>query len=395
MGQVDEPAAGGPTEGGLTILVAGIDTLRRKNLYQYAGLARYGHRFVVVTPDALQDSDVVVKGAANLELRRVAKRFSRTSYLLTILRLLLTRRFDVAEMYPDSWLHLAATVLLRLRGIRVIVIARGSADYACGSGNMPRGQRMAYRGTYRLANLVVYKEHGMAPLLRKMGLEQIRLLPNAVPPVEAVPRRDHDQCCFLYLNRVVKSRSPRLALEAFLRVSDELRLTRDSPIRLRIVGLHGGRAGSDMEQEASLRQMVEGRNVPVELHPWSPDPDKWLSEADVFVLPAENVFLNYGLLEAMARAIPPIVQTTADSERIVTPGVDGYVLPPVVEAWARHMRRLIEDPQLRRRLGEAARTKVSEQYSHAEYCTTYDQIYREISARPTFDWGAKQHGATP
>jgi glycosyltransferase involved in cell wall biosynthesis len=149
------------------------------------------------------------------------------------------------------------------------------------------------------------------------------------------------------------------------------------------VGLHGGRAGSDAEQEAALRRLVQGRDVPVELHPWSPNPDQWLNEADVFVLPAANVFLNYGLLEAMARAIPPIVQATADSERIVSSGVDGYVLPPNVEVWAQHMRRLIEDPPLRRRLGEAARTKVNEQYSHAEYCSTYDEIYRGVSARST------------
>jgi glycosyltransferase involved in cell wall biosynthesis len=101
----------------------------------------------------------------------------------------------------------------------------------------------------------------------------------------------------------------------------------------------------------------------------------------VFLLPADVVFPNYSLLEAMSLGVPPIVQESNGSELIVTDGVDGYILPPEKHKWKECMLRLIEDVDLRKKMGEAARLKVTDMYSIDGYLKKYDKIYSSVLGR--------------
>jgi glycosyltransferase involved in cell wall biosynthesis len=123
---------------------------------------------------------------------------------------------------------------------------------------------------------------------------------------------------------------------------------------------------------------LANKDVPIELHQWTTDPRKWLQDADVFLLPADVVFLNYSLLEAMSLAVPPIVQESNGSELIVTDEVDGYILPPEKHRWKECMLRLIKDEDLRKKMGEAARLKVKSEFSIDGYLEKYDKIYRSV-----------------
>jgi glycosyltransferase involved in cell wall biosynthesis len=174
-------------------------------------------------------------------------------------------------------------------------------------------------------------------------------------------------------------RYPEIALDAFLDICRELNLTGNSNIRFNIVGFLGDKAPKAVaNKEAKLRAKVANKDVPIELHQWTIDPKKWLEDADVFLLPADVVFLNYSLLEAMSLGVPPIVQESNGSELIVMDGVDGYILPPEKHKWKECMLRLIKDEDLRKKMGEAARQKVSKMYSIDEYLEKYDRIYRSV-----------------
>ena len=51
-----------------TVLIAGIDTIRQKNLYQLQGLGDYGYRFIVIAVDPDGDSRDIVDGLENVEI---------------------------------------------------------------------------------------------------------------------------------------------------------------------------------------------------------------------------------------------------------------------------------------------------------------------------------------
>jgi glycosyltransferase involved in cell wall biosynthesis len=305
----------------------------------------------------------------------------RLTSLYLLLRIVLTRRVDLAEVYPYAELPLMMVLILRLARVPVLLIARGQ-EYRYMSGRMSLRRRLTFRWTYALAPYVVYREPYMEAMLEGMGKRDVWFLPNAVPMPAHSRKHREDACHFLFLNAVNDVRHPAIALDAFLRLCAQCSMADSVSVRLHIVGLrrkHGSAIEAQKAEE--LHGRVAGKDVPVELHTWSSEPERWLDDADVFLLPADVVFLNFSLLEAMARGVPPIVQNVPGAERIVTHGESGYILPLAVDAWAEHMRRLVLDPELRQRLGQAARHTVSQHYSLDTYLERYDGIYREILAR--------------
>jgi len=151
---------------------------------------------------------------------------------------------------------------------------------------------------------------------------------------------------------------------------------------MNIVGFLGKKAPKAVaDREARVRMKIANKDVPIELHQWTTEPNIWFDDADVFLLPADVVFPNYSLLEAMSLGVPPIVQESNGSELVVTDEVDGYILPPEVHRWKECMLRLIEDADLRKKMGEAARLKVTDMYSIDGYLKKYDRIYRSVISR--------------
>jgi glycosyltransferase involved in cell wall biosynthesis len=94
-----------------------------------------------------------------------------------------------------------------------------------------------------------------------------------------------------------------------------------------------------------------------------------LEQADLFVLPcvrardgSHDITPN-SLLEAMAAGLPVIATTSGAIPEIVDDGIDGLLVPPGDEReLATAIERLIRDPALGRKLGQAARAKVEARF---------------------------------
>ncbi|GIV96211.1 MAG: 1,2-diacylglycerol 3-glucosyltransferase [Herpetosiphonaceae bacterium] len=78
--------------------------------------------------------------------------------------------------------------------------------------------------------------------------------------------------------------------------------------------------------------------------------------ADIFVLPSQNEGMSIALLEALASGLPVVVTDTGGTDELVTPGINGLVVGWAdVEALVAALQKLIEDENLRRRMGTASR----------------------------------------
>ena len=88
------------------------------------------------------------------------------------------------------------------------------------------------------------------------------------------------------------------------------------------------------------------------------------------------------LAEAMACGIPAVVTNVGDSRSIL--GETGSVVPPkdpkaLAQAWAGLIQA---GPDLRQRLGEAARTRVQTHFAMPTVVARYEALYTEIAASP-------------
>jgi len=86
---------------------------------------------------------------------------------------------------------------------------------------------------------------------------------------------------------------------------------------------------------------------------------KAYAAADLFVFPSTTDTFGNVVLEAQACGIPAIVSDVGGPRDLVQHGKDGFVTKALdVGELAEAIRRLVEDPALRQRMGAAARGRV-------------------------------------
>lgn len=362
----------------MRVLVVGIDTVKPKNLYQMEGLRRYGVDFTVITTDATGTSRKVAEKSPNVSIVSLSKKWPRLAMMWATLRAAASGEYQIAELYPGSALQLVCALILKWFGIKLLLVARGE-EYWYESGKMPLARRAAFRLTYAAATAVLYKELYMEAMLDRFGINRRILLPNAVSIPCHYTAAPNQGCVFLFLNTFKFFRHPELAVSAFSRLCAEFKLGPDSATRLVLVGAPGSSSGEEFQHKnRAVRALLEGKNLPVEIHEWSDSAIEWIEACNVFLLPADVVYVNYSLLEAMARARPAIIQRAPGAELLVRDGLDGFVRDCDPEQWYEAMRCLYLSPDLRERLGVSARRWITDRYSYENYLTRYIALYHDL-----------------
>ncbi len=106
-----------------------------------------------------------------------------------------------------------------------------------------------------------------------------------------------------------------------------------------------------------------------------------LASTDVLMAPSHLESFSFTLLEAMAMERPVLTTEVGGNREMMTHGENGWLVPAGdVPALVDAARRLIADPDLRRRLGEAARRRVLAEYSVDTMAARTAAVYREIIA---------------
>ena len=90
------------------------------------------------------------------------------------------------------------------------------------------------------------------------------------------------------------------------------------------------------------------------------DVNKILQSADIFVLPSRYEGMPLAILEAMAAGLPIIATDTGDNSFLIADGLTGFVVPPNnAVILAKKLQILLNDPLLRKSMGEAGQHKIS------------------------------------
>jgi glycosyltransferase involved in cell wall biosynthesis len=102
---------------------------------------------------------------------------------------------------------------------------------------------------------------------------------------------------------------------------------------------------------------------------------------DVFVLPSLWEGLPIALLEAMAAGLPVVATAVGGTPEVVVEGETGFLVPPRdPEALAEAILRLLREPDLRRRMGEAGRKRVAEHFSVEQMVQKTEALYEHLLA---------------
>jgi glycosyltransferase involved in cell wall biosynthesis len=313
-----------------------------------------------------------------IEIIRERHRFD-LSALSQLRRLVDLHKPDIVQTH-----NVKSHFLMRLAGVR-----RGVPWIAFNHGYTAEDLKMkAYnqvdRWSLRGANVVVAvcDAFGAALVRRGVRKERIAVLHNAV---SAIPRSSPEEVSalrrsleippgaliLLAVGRLSPEKAPDHLLQAIAALQ-ERRVKLD--FRLVMVG-----DGPDRSHVEKLRRALGLCNVVI-LAGTTSNVALYYSLADIFVLPSHSEGSPNALLEAMSAGLPVVATSVGGVPEIVQSGVTGLLVPPRDrEAMADGMAALIQDSELRKRLGGQAQAWVSSHHSRQHYLQSLTNLYHRVA----------------
>ena len=106
-----------------------------------------------------------------------------------------------------------------------------------------------------------------------------------------------------------------------------------------------------------------------------------MAGASLYAMTSRREGLPMVLLEAMAIGLPAVAYDCPTGPRdVIADGVDGYVVRDGdEEALAGRLAMLMDDPEARRRMGEAARAKAAA-YDVARLAERWEALFADLAA---------------
>jgi glycosyltransferase involved in cell wall biosynthesis len=112
---------------------------------------------------------------------------------------------------------------------------------------------------------------------------------------------------------------------------------------------------------------------------WQNDVIPWLAITDIFVLPSYREGVPVTVLEAMAMGLPVVATDVPGCREAVVAGETGFLVPPRnVDELVGAIQKLVEDPALRRRMGQAGRARVVQHFAVERVVEQYLGLYTEL-----------------
>ena len=109
------------------------------------------------------------------------------------------------------------------------------------------------------------------------------------------------------------------------------------------------------------------------------DIDALLQALDIFALPSLSEGIPMALLEAMAASRAVVASRVGGIPEIVEDGFEGFLVEPMdVNSLAERCRRLIESPDVARKMGEQARVRVERDFSATAMADRVALVYKEL-----------------
>lgn len=252
-------------------------------------------------------------------------------------------------------------------------------------------QKRVQRIACRFADCILVNADAVRGWLVREGYEasKIRLIPNGldtsrftVRSGEGRLRRELRLGPDAPIVAVLSRLSPVKGLDCFLQAAAEL--ARHLPVRFVVAGearrMENGRVVPDLTYREALCRSAQrlGLNGQLIFTGWRTDIPEILPEVTVSVLPSITEGLSNTLLESMAAGRAVVATRVGGTPEVVEDGVTGLLVPPNdAGALAGAVRRLLEDAELRERLGRAARRLVLERFSIERMVTDTERLYEE------------------
>lgn len=199
-----------------------------------------------------------------------------------------------------------------------------------------------------------------------VGENKITVLPDSIR-IPADPKKEYGKHKILFLGRLCREKG----------ISELFQIM--PVLRAEYPDLHLYLGG--VWEDAELKDEAERHSEYTTWLGWISDKEKsrYLEQCDIFVLPSYFEGQSVAILEAMAAKCAVVASKTGGIPQMIEDGETGILAAPKdADSLKKGLRRVLEDVELCRRLGENARKKAEAEFSIEKNIEKLLQIYRKV-----------------
>jgi glycosyltransferase involved in cell wall biosynthesis len=373
--------------GGTLVFVANVAWFFLSHRLALAKAAMAAGFRVHLVSDIENEAEIIEAQKAGIDFHRLEMTRGGTNPLHDLKSLRTLKRI-MKRLQPDIVHNVTAkpifygTQAARVSGARGVVNAISGFGYAYSSDSrrLLRGLlNAAYERSFRPANvrIIVQNAEDRAAVLRLcpaaesrtrlivgsgVDLTEFRVTPepSGIPTVLLPGRLLREKGIYEFAAAAVELR--RSGLEARFLLAGKL-----DPLNR---GALTASQAQELCASSGLEWLGECKDMP-----------RQMSHANIVCLPSYREGAPKALVEACAAGRAVVTTDTAGCREVVHAGKNGLLVPPRdATALAAAIRRLIENPDLRRRMGLAGRTRAESEFGIERVVQRHLEIYRELLA---------------
>lgn len=302
----------------------------------------------------------ISKNLNEIEKYGVQKFFRLLKLQGEVFRSLLRKKYDVCYITltvsgPSFYKDLLIVLLLKLFRRKIVYHFHNKG---VGDASKLRINRFLYKFTFRNTKSVILSKYLYPDLERYVNEKDVYYCPNGIPlnlfnGTAAKTKNGNEVCKLLFFSNMMMQKGVFVLLDA-------CKLLKYKGVRFEC---HFVGAWSDIS-EKEFREEVKknGLEQYVFAHggKYGADKGKFFHQSDIFIFPTyyHNEAFPLVNLEAMQFSLPVISTPEGGISEAVTDGITGFLVPQRnITALARKIETLIDDAELRHKMGEAGKEK--------------------------------------
>ena len=152
-----------------------------------------------------------------------------------------------------------------------------------------------------------------------------------------------------------------------------IKLLNSTPLQVVVIGKDPGGAAEQMTREEGLASQFRFLGH-------RPRAFRWMRSMDALIIPSRSEGLSKAAIEAMSLNRVVIASRVGGLLEFIEDGDDGFLVPPESPvALAEAIKRVLNDADLRQKIGERARCKIGSRFSIEAAADRALSLYRDLS----------------
>ena len=240
-----------------------------------------------------------------------------------------------------------------------------------------------YRIVFKKADVIILSKYLYSDVQKYVPVDRVHYCPNGIPDLDIGTRKLNNKGSgavteILFLSHLIESKG------VFI-LADALKIVREKGYTFHCTMI----GGEGDVTEDQLRKKIEESGlisyVDVVGKKYGEEKQKAFVKTDIFVHPTFNDCLPLVLLEAMQYSLPIVSTPEGAISDVVEDGVSGFLVPQRdAGALANKLEVLIEDPDLRQKMGSEGRARYEAQFTLDRFERRMVEILNQVAEKKTF-----------